>query len=464
MTSLPPYPRTKPINIPWIGEVPEHWLVSRFKYWYDTGMGATILGEDLEDEGTIPVFSATESSKVFGYVNQATVPLSTGDLVIPARGNSIGSVMMVEEILATSTQTTIYAQLKDVRHVHGKYAFYFQSGLRKYLFGFDNTAIPQLTVDQVRNNTFLLPPLPEQTHIARYLDHKTALIDAFLARKWRMIALLKERRQALISHAVTKGLDPSAPMKDSGIEWIGVVPAHWEVSKVKHLCKVFGRIGFRGYAKEDLVQAGEGALVIGGKHIGDDELKLTDPDYLSWEKYYESPEIMIAKGDIVVSQRGTLGKVAVIDRELGPATINPSMILLKELECDSAFFGYFFKSAYFKSFIDLVNTSTAVPMISQEQLGNVTVSLPPRDEQLLLVEVLNERTTLIDDEIIRIQTSMERVREYRQALISAVVTGKVDVRGVEVPEADQMISGSDDQMMEYEEGTEELSVAAEPED
>src|SRR5690606_6210850 len=123
-----------------------------------------------------------------------------------ARGNSIGSVMIIEDELATSTQTTIYAKIRDSGRIDGKFAFYFESGLRRHLFGFDNTAIPQLTVDQVRNNIFLLPPLPEQTQIARYLDHKTAIIDAYLARKRRMITLLKEHRQALISRAVTKGL------------------------------------------------------------------------------------------------------------------------------------------------------------------------------------------------------------------------------------------------------------------
>ena len=147
-----------------------------------------------------------------------------------------------------------------------------------------------------------LPSGSEQAAITAFLDHETAKIDALVAEQERLIVLLKEKRQAVISHAVTKGLDPNAPMKDSGVEWLGQVPAHWIVSRVRFYSSVKGRIGFRGYTTADQVEEGEGALVFGATHIDTSGgIVLSDATFLSWEKYYESPEIMVSQGNTLLS-------------------------------------------------------------------------------------------------------------------------------------------------------------------
>ncbi len=154
---------------------------------------------------------------------------------------------------------------------------------------------------------------------------------------------------------------------------------------------------------------------------------LSNPEYISWDKYYESPEIMVKKGDLLLTQRGTLGKVVYINEEIGEATINPSMVLLNSLKIEAEYLYFFFNSFYFKSWIDFTNTSTAVPMISQEQLGNFKIVLPPVSERMQILEVIKFKLSDVNRLKISVSKEIELLKEYKTALISEVVTGKVDV-------------------------------------
>src|SRR5690606_27631661 len=225
-STFPKYPAYKDSGVEWLGEVPQHWVVTKFSRHFSVRMGETIPETELSDEGWLPVYSATERDKFYGYVDERKPLVANGDLVIPARGNSIGFVKLARAP-ATATQTTIVANVLDHKITDSSYVYYWCLGLRKVLFYFDRTAIPQITTEYVSRNPLLLPALAEQTQIARFLDHETARIDTLIEEQQRLIELLKEKRQAVISHAVTKGLDPTVPMKDSGVEWLGEVPAHW---------------------------------------------------------------------------------------------------------------------------------------------------------------------------------------------------------------------------------------------
>lgn len=157
----------------------------------------------------------------------------------------------------------------------------------------------------------------------------------------------------------------------------------WNKDYLGDLCEVNGRIGFRGYTKSDLVKAGEGALTLGGKHIdSNDELDLSDPEYLSWEKYHESPEIKVKKNNIILAQRGTLGRSALIDKDIGKATINPSMVLLKNFNINNIFLHYFLTTTKIKKEIIRKSSSTAVPMISQREIKKIKISYPSSKEQI----------------------------------------------------------------------------------
>ena len=201
-----PYPAYKPSGVEWLGEVPAHWEVVPFKYNYKVSMGQTILATDLIDDGEFPVISATEENHYFGRISSPRFTLERGDLVIPARGVSIGAVKRVVEP-SVCTQTTIYAKQYSLRKLDSTYVYFFLSGCRTWLFEYDRTAIPQLTVKQVQDNPTLLPPLPEQRAIVAFLDKATSDIDTATAQARRQVALLREYRTRLIADVVTGKLD-----------------------------------------------------------------------------------------------------------------------------------------------------------------------------------------------------------------------------------------------------------------
>lgn len=214
--------------------------------------------------------------------------------------------------------------------------------------------------------------------------------------------------------------------KDSGIAWIGEIPEHWEVIDLKYLSDIRGRIGFRGYTVSDLVSEGEGAFVIGGKHINQCVLNMESPDYISWDKYYESPEIMVSKGDIVMAQRGTLGKVAIIEYDINEATINPSLVLIKNIKCQGKFLYYYLNSESTLTLISILNTATAVPMISQNQIENMPIPIPSFVEQQSIANYLDQKCDEID-ELITLQEGMiTKLQSYKQSVITEAVTKGLD--------------------------------------
>ncbi len=166
------YPEYKDTEIKWMGQIPVHWYVTKTSRLFKIAMGQTILKEDLVDEGEWPVFSATEGEQYLGRINSPSVRLSIGDIVIPARGNSIGSVKLDNE-KATTTQTTIYCKQYPQESIFPKYSYYYMVGERKNLFRFTQTAIPQITTEEVGCNPFIIPSSLEQQQIINFLDYET---------------------------------------------------------------------------------------------------------------------------------------------------------------------------------------------------------------------------------------------------------------------------------------------------
>lgn len=210
--------------------------------------------------------------------------------------------------------------------------------------------------------------------------------------------------------------------KDSGIAWIGEIPEHWKIIDLKYLSDIRGRIGFRGYTVSDLVSEGEGAFVIGGKHINQCVLNMESPDYISWDKYYESPEIMVSKGDIVMAQRGTLGKVAIIEYDINEATINPSLVLIKNIKCQGKFLYYYLNSESTLTLISILNTATAVPMISQNQIENMPIPIPSSIEQQSIATYLDQKCGEIDELITLQEEMITKLQSYKQSVITEAVT------------------------------------------
>ncbi len=213
--SLPKYPNQGMLSNRLGIALPNTWSESRLSRLISCGMGQTILKEMVSEEsspGWLPVYSASEGEDVFGYIENPLVRLDSGDLVIGARG-SIGKTRQIEKP-STCTQTTIWAKTSNAK-LDSRYLYWVFTGLRERLFPFDKTAIPMLTIEQVRSGFIPVPPAIDQAAINNFLDRETAKIDSLIAEQQRLIELLQEKRQAVISHAVTKGLNPNSPMGTS---------------------------------------------------------------------------------------------------------------------------------------------------------------------------------------------------------------------------------------------------------
>lgn len=290
----------------------------------------------------------------------------------------------------------------------------------------------RLYTDSFNDIRMILPPLNEQKQIGSFVHRINGNISRNIENLETKISHLAEKRSALITKAVTKGLDPDVQMKNSEIEWFGEIPEHWRISRLKYHSEIKGRIGFRGYTVSDLVEPGEGALALGATHVSSSgKIDLTNPVYLSWEKYFESPEIMLSKGDILTVQRGsTCGKIGYISDELGPATINPSLVVIKNTTINSKFINYLLRSHGIEKLFDSIRGTTAIPMLSQEQIGEIPICIPPSQEIREILEHLNLQSQQVGNILSIIKHEIKKLKEYRNALVSAAVTGKIDVRSL----------------------------------
>ncbi len=207
---------------------------------------------------------------------------------------------------------------------------------------------------------------------------------------------------------------------------IGVIPEDWEVKTLGKLACINGRIGFRGYTVKDLVRKGEGAIAIGGKHISKNYLDLSDAEYISWKKYYESPEIMVKQGDIVLAQRGTLGKSALIKSDIGPATINPSLVLINKIKCNNLYLIYNMQSSSVTDYILQINSQTSIPMISQKQIEGIKIAIAKLDcEQAAIATALSD----VDSLISALTKKIEKKKAIKQGLMQQLLTGKKRLPG-----------------------------------
>ncbi|WP_421261470.1 restriction endonuclease subunit S [Aeromonas jandaei] len=216
---------------------------------------------------------------------------------------------------------------------------------------------------------------------------------------------------------------PYPEYKDSGDYWFGQLPAHWQLSKLKYVTSIYGRIGFRGYTVNDIVSEGEGALVLSPSNVIGDVLDLERKTYLSWDKYYESPEIMVASGDILIVKTGsTFGKSALVNSISEPSTINPQMALLKNSSLEPRFLSYLLCTKFIRAKIEVSNTGSGIPTMTQENINSFPVPLPDTDEVTRISDFLDYETARIDRLIAQQQRLIELLKEKRQTVISHAVT------------------------------------------
>jgi type I restriction enzyme S subunit len=270
-----------------------------------------------------------------------------------------------------------------------------------------------------------LPESKEQTIIASFLDRETSRIDTLISEKERLISLLQEYRQALISHTVTKGLDPKVKMKDSGVEWLGEIPEHWEVKRLKFLGQAI--IGLT-YDPSEVVEEGDGILVLRSSNVQGGQIVFDDNVFVR----KAVPEKILTKlGDILIcsrnGSRALIGKNAVINDDSVGLTFGAFMTIFRSKH--NPYLSYVFNSSLFEFQSGSFLTST-VNQLTTSNLYSFEVPLPPNEEQFEIASFLDRETSRIDTLISETKKLIDLLKEYRSSLITAAVTGKIDVREV----------------------------------
>ena len=284
------------------------------------------------------------------------------------------------------------------------------------------TGIQNLDISAYLGELVCFPPLAEQRAIAAFLDRETAKIDALVSKKERLIELLQEKRTALISHTVTKGLDPKAPMKDSGVEWLEKIPAHWEVRRASRLFSI----------GSGTTPPSESSEYYGGDvpWVTTSELRETlvtsTEKTITAEALRNFPTLKIfPEGSIAVAMYGaTIGRLGVLGV---PATVNQACCVFSEAkEMNAGFWFYWLQSR--RHYLILLGQGGGQPNLSQKMLRSIRVPTPPLDEQAAIAAFLDRETEKIDALISKVHKAIELLKELRTGLVSAAVTGKIDVR------------------------------------
>lgn len=424
------YERYKDSGVKWIGEIPGHWEVRKSKYiWREreevSSNGIETLLSVSQYNGVVPNTETSRSESLIGYKI-----VNNNNLVINIMLAWIGGLGISKHNGIVSPAYCVYKTIIncDVRFLHYLYKtpLYLSEFARR-----SSGIVPsrwRMYTDDFGQVQTILPPKSEQTAIANYLDSVTSKIDEAISQQQKMIDLLNERKQIIIQNAVTKGLDPNAKMKDSGVEWIGEIPENWEVKKLKHVCQAFGRIGFRGYSTTDLVDEGEGCITLSPSNMRNGQMQYEKCTYLSWEKYEESPEIKIHNGDILFVKTGsTYGKSSLVEDLPLEATINPQLLVFKNFTCNNKFLVYVLQTTTIKTQVELSVIGGTIPTISQQKILNYVFPYPTVNVQDDIVAFIENKTTPISEAIKVSERQIALLQERKQIIINDVVTGKVKV-------------------------------------
>lgn len=446
------YPAYKDSEVEWLGEIPKDWRVltvrnlirseyleiqdgnhgeihPRAEEYVETGipfvMANNIRNGKIDLEGCKYISEQQAKSLRIGFSE-------SGDVLLIHKG-TIGETAIVPKIIKFEfimlTPQVTYYRLKN-HEINRNFLFcYFQSKSFQERLKF--IASNQSTRDYVglvaqKDFEIVLPSLNEQKAIASFLDRETAKIDALIAKKERLIELLQEKRTAIISHAVTKGLNPTVQMKDSGVEWLGKIPTHWEKTRIKY---ALHQIIDTEHKTAPSYPDGE-YLIVRTSNVRNGQLVFDDAKYTDHEGFREwtkrgKPE----PGDILFTREAPAGEACLVPENLS-LCLGQRMVLFR-VNHQMLDENYGIRSLYggiAAEFISSLSQGSTVAHFNMADIGNIPLLLPPLEEQAAIASYLDRETAKIDALIAKIREGIEKLKEYRTALISAAVTGKIDVR------------------------------------
>lgn len=438
---------TKPSGIPWLGEVPTHWEVKRIKSVVVRSENGAWGEDEAGDENDVFCYRAADfdTDRMLVTAEKLVRRNVTPDVfrrkaVRPEHllieksggGENVPVGRVVRSLLDEPAVFSNFLGLIEVDEAQAdsnfmRYTFWhLYSGKVPWRSIKQTTGLQNLDTSSYFDERIALPPLPEQRAIAAFLDERTARIDALVARKRRLVQLLKEKRQALITRAVTRGLDPQAKMKESGVPWLGEVPEGWEVVPLRHIAESIQTGPFGSQLHEaDYVEGGipliNPAHMIQGGIVPEAESAVDEATKERLARY------VLDAGDILFARRGEIGRCALVaDHQAGWMCGTGSM-RLRLADSDPDYYAILFGSRGFAEALELNAVGTTMLNINPTILARQFVPRPPRTEQTEIREYVASTTARIDALVTKVEAAVERLQEYRTALISAAVTGKVQM-------------------------------------
>jgi type I restriction enzyme S subunit len=409
-------------EVEWIDEIPTHWIKSKFKYESSklVQYGLNTNSEQYVEKGVR--FLRTTDINDFGviskdgvYIDEDNISqnyiLEKFDFLISRSGTLGRSYLHLSDDLFSFAGYLVRFNFENL--TKSKFVFYFTKS--KNFFDWISLNTIQSTIGNVNGEKYsnldiIIPPIHEQEQIVAYLDKKTAIVDTLIASKEEKINLLKENRTALINHAITKGLDPNVKLKDSGVEWIGEIPEHWVMKKIKYCLKHISQK--ETTSKNDI-------------KISPENVESDTGICFNYHSDYEGEGMKFSNGDILLNKlRIYLKKIVLTDCE---GYSMGEMIVLRTV---NGFNKYFYYTLFNQLLINFWNTQAngvKLPRVSPEIILNTFTVFPPIEEQKNIVQFIDNHKNEIDELISLEQKKIETLKEYRQALISEVVTGKIKV-------------------------------------
>jgi type I restriction enzyme S subunit len=411
--------------VEWLGMIPSSWQVKKLKYLCQVTTGNKDTVNAVED-GKYPFFVRSQTIERINSIGaDCEAVLTAGD------GVGVGKVYHYYKGKFDFHQR-VY-MLYDFGAVTGRFVYYYLSSnfYKVALEGNAKSTVDSLRLPQFLNFEFSLPTIEEQNHIVDFLDHETAQIDTLIAKQEKLIELLKEKRQAVISHAVTKGLNSDVAMKDSGVEWLGQVPEHWVVSLIKYQCK---EITDGAHISPDLENGEHYFVSIRDIKEGvinfDDALLTSDKSY----QYLVHTGCKPFVGDILFSKDGTIGQTAITPSDID-FVVASSLIIIrpKYSKVTSEFLDLLLRSDIVQEQVESFVKGAALRRLSIQNLLKIWGVFPPIDEQTKIVNFVLSQLDKYKDLEAKAEKQVELLKERRTALISSAVTGKIDVRNWQNP-------------------------------
>ncbi|XOV94591.1 MAG: restriction endonuclease subunit S [Bacteroidota bacterium] len=433
-------------DVHWIGEIPGDWKISKLRYvTVKIGSGVTPKGgAEVYKTSGVPLlrsqnvhFEGLSLSDV-AYIDPEIhdsmkgSKVVSGDVLFNITGASIGRCFYVNDSLGEANVNQHVCIIRPNEKVDTKFLnFSLSSEIGQAQVKLANTGSGRegLNFENLKNFTIPLPSIKTQKSIASFLDEKTALIDELIEKKKKMIELLEEQRQATINQAVTKGLDPNVPMKDSGIEWIGEIPEDWEILSLKHRISEI-RIGPFGSALklEDLVE--NGYRVYGQENVIKEDWTL-GKRFLSDKKFEEMKQYSVRPGDILITMMGTTGKSKIVPEAIEEGIIDSHLIRLRlNDEMNPSLISLIINDSHMiKSQLDTLSRGSIMSGLNSKIIKSLLIPTPSRDIQDKIYYYLVDFLDDYINERERLEQIIDKLREYKSALIFNAVTGKIQVDG-----------------------------------